>query len=62
MDSVGLDYKYEYEKQRDLICDIHQMLIEKSHDLDLSDNDFSKGYKVAHMELLIRLSGLRGDY
>lgn len=62
MEANGLDYKYEYEKQRDLICDIHQMLIEKSHDLDLSDSDFSKGYKVAHMELLIRLSGLRGDY
>ena len=62
MESNGLDYKYEYEKQRDLICDIHQILIEKSHDLDLSDSDFSKGYKVAHMELLIRLSGLRGDY
>ena len=62
MEANGLDYKYEYEKQRDLICDIHQILIEKSHDLDLSDSDFSKGYKVAHMELLIRLSGLRGDY
>lgn len=62
MDTHGLDYKYEYEKQRDLLYDIQQMLIDKSYSLDLKDDEFSKGCKVAHMELLIKIMGLRGEY
>lgn len=62
MDANEIDYKYEHLKLIDLLSNIQQMLIEKSHDLDLNDDDFSRGYKVAHMELLIRISGLRGEY
>lgn len=62
MDAHGLDYKYEYEKQRELLSDIQQILLDRSHSLDLKDDEFSKGYKVAHMDLLIRIMGLRGDY